>query len=192
MLEPASGKGGKHHGRHDMRGTAAHNLGRICFQQVQSRPKNHVRQRPAARPKQASVAGTDNYRLEFRRLGPTRGELDECRPRAPPPLQIWAPDLHRLQRLADSAENAGHPAAYFLLSELNRANPYDGSEPPAFAVSVNSWVTFSIDDSSTVQRRLLVLPEDCVDAEQPFVGAVTNRSRPCRTASGLAHALCRF
>ena len=83
---------------------------------------------------------------------------------APPPLQIWAPDLHRLQRLANSAENAGHPAAYFLLSELNRANPYDGSEPPAFAVSINSWVTFSIDNSSTVQRRLLVLPEDCVDA----------------------------
>ena len=83
---------------------------------------------------------------------------------APPPLQIWAPDLHRLRRLADSAENAGHPAAYFLLSELHRANPYDGREPPAFAVSVNSWVTFSIDDSSTVKRRLLVLPEDCVDA----------------------------
>ena len=83
---------------------------------------------------------------------------------APPPLQIWAPDLHRLQRLANSAENAGHPAAYFLLSELNRANPYDGREPPAFAVSINSWVTFSIDNSSTVQRRLLVLPEDCVDA----------------------------
>lgn len=84
---------------------------------------------------------------------------------APPPLQIWAPDLHRLQRLADSAESAGHPAAHFLLSELNRANPYDGGEPPAFAVSVNSWVTFSIDDSKTVQRRLLVLPEDCVDAD---------------------------
>lgn len=84
---------------------------------------------------------------------------------APPPLQIWAPDLQRLQRLADSAESAGHPAAYFLLSELNRANPYDGDEPPAFAVSVNSWVTFSIDDSSTVQRRFLVLPENCIDAD---------------------------
>lgn len=84
---------------------------------------------------------------------------------APPPLQIWAPDLHRLQRLANSAESAGHPAAYFLLSELNRANPYDGGEPPAFTVSINSWVTFSIDDSKPVQRRLLVLPEDCVDAD---------------------------
>lgn len=83
---------------------------------------------------------------------------------APPPLHIWVPDLQRLQRLADSAESAGHPAAYFLLSELNRANPYDDSEPPAFAVSVNSWVTFYVDDSNTVQRRLLVLPEDCVDA----------------------------
>jgi len=84
---------------------------------------------------------------------------------APPPLQIWTPDLHRLQQLADSAESAGHPAAYFLLSELNRANPYDGGDPPAFAVSVNSWVTFSIDKSSIVQRRLLVLPENCIDAD---------------------------
>lgn len=84
---------------------------------------------------------------------------------APPPLQIWVPDLHRLQQLAASAESAGHPAAYFLLSELNRANPYDCREPPALTVSVNSWVTFSIDGAKTVQRRLLVLPEDCVDAE---------------------------
>ena len=84
---------------------------------------------------------------------------------APPPLQIWAPDLHRLRRLADSAERAGHPAAYFLLSELNRASPYYGDEPPAFAASIDSWVTFSIDDSSIVQQRLLVLPENCVDAD---------------------------
>ena len=107
---------------------------------------------------------------------------------APPPLQIWAPDLQRLQRLADFSRNAGHPAAYFLLSELNRANPYDGSEPPAFAVSVNSWVTFSIDDSRPsiggfwFYRKIASMPTAicrcCRQSERPSSDCL--KARTCR------------
>lgn len=84
---------------------------------------------------------------------------------APPPLKIWMPDLHRLQRLADSAECAGHPVAYFLLSELNRAASYESAGPPTDTVGVNSWVMFRADDKSEIESRRLVLPEDFRNSE---------------------------
>jgi regulator of nucleoside diphosphate kinase len=82
-----------------------------------------------------------------------------------PALRIWAPDLHRLHRLALSAHAAGLPAAFFLLSELNRAAPYESEQPPTDAVGVNNWVTFRVSDKSGIECRLLVLPDDFRNSE---------------------------
>ena len=82
-----------------------------------------------------------------------------------PALRIWATDLHRLHRIALSAHAAGLPAAFFLLSELNRAAPYESEQPPTDAVGVNNWVTFRVSDKSGIECRLLVFPDDFRNSE---------------------------
>jgi regulator of nucleoside diphosphate kinase len=82
-----------------------------------------------------------------------------------PALRIWAPDLDRLRRLALSAHAAGLPAAYFLLSELNRAAPYESEHPSTDAVGVNSWVKFRVGDKNGMESRLLVFPDDFRNSE---------------------------
>ena len=85
----------------------------------------------------ASPAGcTENRMTKIRWTGPA--------------LRIWAPDLDRLRRLALSAHAAGLPAACFLLSELNRAAPYESEHPSTDAVGVNSWVKFRVGDKRAV------------------------------------------
>lgn len=83
----------------------------------------------------------------------------------PPALRIWAPDLCRLERIALSAHAEGLPAAFFLLSELNRSVPYELLQPPTDAVGVNSWVMFRVGDKNEIESRLLVLPDDFRNSE---------------------------
>jgi regulator of nucleoside diphosphate kinase len=82
-----------------------------------------------------------------------------------PALRIWAPDLYRLQRLALSADAAKLPTARFLLSELNRAAPYESEQPLTDAVGVNNWVSFRVTDKTARECRLLVFPDDFRNAE---------------------------
>lgn len=82
-----------------------------------------------------------------------------------PPIGVPASDMARLRRLALHALNASNPAARFLLSELDRATPYEENNSSEDVVRVDQWVTFRADTDATALTRMLVAPEECLNSD---------------------------
>ncbi|HEY7386611.1 MAG TPA: GreA/GreB family elongation factor [Beijerinckiaceae bacterium] len=79
-----------------------------------------------------------------------------------PRVVIGSNDYNRLMLTAMIARGLGRPHAEFLLSELRRATLCHQDDVPGEVVSLDSRVTYRVDDAPRPRTRLLVHPDDLV------------------------------
>jgi regulator of nucleoside diphosphate kinase len=77
-----------------------------------------------------------------------------------PAITLGASEYCRLRAVAREATDQRHPVGSFLSSELQRADIVSDAEVPKNQVRMEAWVTFRTDWRWTVERRVLVYPED--------------------------------
>lgn len=76
-----------------------------------------------------------------------------------PPVIMSSLDVARLERLLETHELAGSPAATALLAEIDRADIREPKEMPADVVTMNSRLSCHVLEDSTLHELTLVYPD---------------------------------
>lgn len=77
-----------------------------------------------------------------------------------PPITVSSLDLDRLQVLLEDAAGAAFPGRTQLQAELDRADICEPADAPEHVVTMNSTVTFSIQETGKDFTLALVYPRD--------------------------------
>lgn len=76
-----------------------------------------------------------------------------------PPVIMSSLDVARLERLLETQDLAGSPAATALLAEIDRADIREPTEMPADVVTMNSRLTCHVREDNSVHELTLVYPD---------------------------------
>lgn len=76
-----------------------------------------------------------------------------------PPVIMSSLDIERLERLLETHELAGTPAATALQNEMDRADVIDPSDMPPDIVTMNSCLTCLTQEDGTEREITLVYPD---------------------------------
>ena len=79
-----------------------------------------------------------------------------------PDIIVGSNDYNRLLLTAMIVRDRGQPHAEFLLAELRRATLCHQEDVPLDVVSLDSRVTYRVDDAAQPRTRLLVHPDDLI------------------------------
>lgn len=77
-----------------------------------------------------------------------------------PPIVMTTQDHRRLMRTAQDLAGQFHPLAAPLLRELDRAVLCAPDELPDDVVSLDTFVTYRLNDGSPSEKRMLIHPDD--------------------------------
>lgn len=76
-----------------------------------------------------------------------------------PPVIMSSLDVERLERLLETQDLAGNPAAMALQKEMDRADILDPADMPPDVVTMNSRLTCRIQEDGTERELTLVYPD---------------------------------